>query len=110
MLEVAKACRKYGVKLWLYYSLWDRHEKCYKDDEKYVDYMCSQLTELLGGKYGEIVEVWFDGGWDKKADKWNIPKLYDLVHRLQPNCVRRKRYDRIYLVQKVAKKVFAGKI
>lgn len=87
VLEVAKACRKYGVKLGLYYSLWDRHEKCYKDDEKYVDYMCSQLTDLLGGKYGEIVEMWFDGGWDKKADKWNIPKLYDLVHRLQPNCV-----------------------
>lgn len=87
VLEVAKACRKYGVKLGLYYSLWDRHEKCYKDDEKYVEYMCGQLTELLGGKYGEVVEVWLDGGWDKKADKWNIPKLYDLIHRLQPNCV-----------------------
>ena len=25
--RVAKACEKYGVKLGLYYSLWDRHEK-----------------------------------------------------------------------------------
>lgn len=32
--EVAKACKKYGVKLGLYYSLWDRHESCYNDDEK----------------------------------------------------------------------------
>lgn len=85
--EVAKACKKYGVKLGLYYSLWDRHEKCYKNSKKYVDYMCSHLRELLDGRYGEICEVWFDGGWDKRASKWNIPKLYDLVHTLQPNCV-----------------------
>lgn len=85
--EVAKACQKYGVKLGLYYSLWDRHEACYKNDEAYTEYMCNQLTELLDGRYGEVVEVWFDGGWDKKAVRWNIPKIYDLVHRLQPNCV-----------------------
>lgn len=85
--EVAKACKKYGIKLGLYYSLWDRHEKCYKDHEKYVDYMCNQLEELLDGRYGEIVEVWFDGGWDKKTSKWQVPRLYDLVHRLQPKCV-----------------------
>lgn len=86
--EVAKACKKYGVKLGLYYSLWDRHEKCYSDNEKYVDYMCNQLTELLGGKYGEVVELWLDGSWDKKNNTdWNISRLYDLVKRLQPNCV-----------------------
>lgn len=85
--EVSKACKKYGVKLGLYYSLWDRHEKCYKKHEEYVDYMCAHLTELLDGRYGEICEVWFDGGWDKKTSKWNIPRLYDLVHTLQPNCV-----------------------
>lgn len=85
--EVALACKKYGIKLGIYYSLWDRHEKCYNDDEKYVDYMCTQLTELLDGRYGDICEVWFDGGWAKKAASWNIPKLYDLVHTLAPNCV-----------------------
>lgn len=84
--EVAKACKKYGIKLGLYYSLWDRHEKCYKKHEEYIEYMCNQLKELLGGKYGEIVELWLDGGWDKRPKKWNIPKIYDLVHTLQPNC------------------------
>lgn len=48
--------------------------------------MLSQLTELLDGRYGEIVEMWFDGGWDKRPSKWNIPALYDLVHRLQSDC------------------------
>lgn len=84
---VAKACEKYGISLGIYYSLWDRHETCYKNDEAYVDYMCRQLTELLDGRYGKVVEVWFDGGWDKRPKRWNIPKLYDLVHRLQPDCV-----------------------
>lgn len=83
---VAKACKKYGVKLGLYYSLWDRHEPCYTDDEKYVEYMCNQLTELIDGRYGDICEVWFDGGWDKTEEKWQIPVLYDLIHRLQPKC------------------------
>lgn len=83
---VATACKKYGIKLGLYYSLWDRHEKCYKDDTRYVEYMCAQLTELLDGRYGEIAELWLDGGWDKRPRKWNVPKIYDLVHTLQPDC------------------------
>lgn len=84
--EVSKACKKHGIKLGLYYSLWDRHEPCYRKHSEYVDYMCNQLTELLDGRYGDIVELWFDGGWDKRSPKWNIPKLYDLIHTLQPNC------------------------
>ena len=83
---VADACHKHGIKLGMYYSLWDRHEKCYKDDEKYVEFMCNQLTELLDGRYGDVCELWLDGSWDKKAEQWNVPKLYDLVHKLQPDC------------------------
>ncbi len=86
VMEVANACHKHGIGLGMYYSLWDRHEKCYKDDAAYVNYMCNQLTELLGGKYGEVCELWLDGAWDKKAEKWNVQKLYDLVHTLQPEC------------------------
>jgi len=84
---VAKACRKYGVGLGLYYSLWDRHEPSHqdKDPEKYVAYMRAQLTELLSN-YGPICEVWFDGGWAKKREDWNIPSLYSLIHQLQPDC------------------------
>lgn len=88
--EVAKACKKYGVKLGLYYSLWDRHESCYNDDEKYTEYMCSHLRTLLGGKYGEVCELWLDGAWGKDGsteDRWNLAKIYDLVHTLQPGCV-----------------------
>lgn len=84
--EVAKACKKYGVKLALYYSLWDRHEKCYRNSEKYTQYMEKQLSELLGGKYGEIVELWLDGEWDKPCRKWQLDRIYNLVKSLQPDC------------------------
>lgn len=84
--EVAKACTRYGVGLGLYYSLWDRHERCYRDDAAYTEYMCRQLTELLGGKYGKVVELWLDGGWDKRPKRWHLDKIYDLVHTLQPDC------------------------
>lgn len=83
---VSEACRKYGIKLGLYYSLWDRHERCYRNSEKYVTYMERQLTELLDGRYGEVVELWFDGAWDKPCRAWQLDRLYNLVKTLQPGC------------------------
>lgn len=84
--EVAKACARHGVKLGLYYSLWDRHEPCYEQHAEYVAFMKSQLTELLTN-YGPVCELWLDGGWMKKKDLWDIPGLYELANRLQPDCV-----------------------
>lgn len=85
--EVSKACKKYGLEFAIYYSLWDRKDPSYKDKdpEKYVDYMCNQLTELLTN-YGPVCELWFDGGWDRKEKDWNMPRVYDLVKKLQPYC------------------------
>lgn len=82
--EVAKACNKYGLKLGLYYSLWDRHEPSYKNTPAYLDYMKKQLTELLT-QYGEISELWFDGGWNKKDAEWDLPSVYQHVKSLQKN-------------------------
>ncbi|MDD3161622.1 MAG: alpha-L-fucosidase [Bacteroidales bacterium] len=84
---VSKACKKYGLKFAIYYSLWDRHEPSYKDKnpEKYVDYMANQLTELLTN-YGPVCELWFDGGWDRLPANWNLPRIYSLVKKIQPTC------------------------
>jgi len=84
---VSEACKKYGLQFAIYYSLWDRHEASYKDKDfnKYISYMSNQLTELLTN-YGPICELWFDGGWDKKPEEWQMPKIYALVKRLQPQC------------------------
>ena len=85
---VSKACAKYGIKLGLYYSLWDRSEPSYTRDfsGEYVPYMLRQLTELMDGRYGEIVELWLDGSWDKSCAQWRLDLIYDLVKRLQPKC------------------------
>jgi len=85
--SVSRACKKYGVEFAIYYSLWDRHEPAYNnpDPKKYVDYMIRQLTELLTG-YGPVCELWFDGGWDRKPEDWDIEKLYDHIKKLQPLC------------------------
>lgn len=83
---LAASCRKYGVKMGLYYSLWDRHEPCYSDDRAYVDYMERQLKELLDGQYGEVIELWLDGGWDKRCEDWQLNRLYSLVKTMQPGC------------------------
>ena len=42
------------------------------------------LAELLDGRYGDVAELWFDGGWDKKSYEWGINRLYTLAKRLQP--------------------------
>ncbi len=85
---VAEVCKKYNMGLGLYYSLWDRNAKSYTRDfeNEYVPYMLNQLEELLGGKYGDIVELWLDGGWDKPRKAWRLDLIYDLVKRLQPLC------------------------
>ena len=83
---VSEACKTYGIQLGLYYSLWDRNTPCYSDDQAYIDYMKKQMTELMDGRYGEIVELWLDGGWDKTSSRWGLETLYDHVKKLQPLC------------------------
>lgn len=85
---VSDACKKYGIGLGLYYSQWDRHEPTFKDEKnfgKYIDFMENQLTELLTN-YGDVCEIWFDGGWEKDAHEWQIDRIYNHVKKLQPGC------------------------
>jgi len=57
--EFVEACSRYGIKVGLYLSPWDRNHADY-GSPSYIDYYRNQLTELLTG-YGEVTEVWFDG-------------------------------------------------
>lgn len=89
--QLAQSCKKYGLKLGIYLSPWDRHEPSYGTDA-YNDFFKAQLTELLGGDYGEIFSVWFDGanGEDSETNrnfKYDWEGIKNLVHRLQPNAV-----------------------
>lgn len=89
---VAKECKRQGVKLGLYYSLWDRKEnpdvKNTKSDSAYNVYILNQLNELLDitEKYTDIVELWLDGGWEKQNYRWPVQEIYSLVKKRAPQC------------------------
>ncbi len=87
--EVAQACKKHGIELGFYYSLWDRHQnpriKRKIDDTAYNAYMLAQLKELMTS-YGDICELWLDGGWTKENYRWPSFEIYELVKKYQPNC------------------------
>ncbi len=86
---VSTACRKQGVQFGIYYSLWDRNRNSeVKDpakDDAYNQYMLHQLQELMT-QYGPVCELWLDGGWTKPNNRWNIPAIYTLVKKHQPDC------------------------
>lgn len=87
--EFVGACRAEGLKVGVYLSPWDRHERTYGTDE-YNDYFCNQLTELLTN-YGVIDEVWFDGacgeGPNGRKQVYDWKRYYALIRKLQPRAL-----------------------
>ena len=80
---VAEACRKYGIGMGIYYSLWDRHQNADISDtsldKAYNQYMIGQIKELIGivNKHTKVVELWLDAGWEKKRSRWPIDEIYE---------------------------------
>lgn len=97
--ELRASCDKYGLKMGVYLSPWDRNHPDY-GTEAYITYYRNQLTELLT-QYGPLFEVWFDGanGGDgyygganesRKVDKltyYDWPNTHALVRQYQPDAV-----------------------
>lgn len=88
--ELARSCAKYGLKLGLYLSPWDRHDARY-GTPAYDDFYVGQLTELLTN-YGEIFTVWLDGACGtyldgKPKQAYDFERYYETIRRLQPGCI-----------------------
>ena len=109
---LADACKKYDMKLGLYYSTldWFRSDYPYETGRtgqysgrtqksnytSYLQFMKNQLTELLTN-YGSVMSIWFDGHWDQTnpeghSDRisridWKYDEIYSLIHQLQPACM-----------------------
>jgi alpha-L-fucosidase len=94
--EMEQACRRAGLKFGVYVSPWDRNSPYYAT-EKYVELYHAQLRELLGGDYGEVFEMWFDGanggdGWYGGAnerrtigkDYYRFGEVMRMIRTLQP--------------------------
>lgn len=102
MKQLKEACDKHGLKLFFYYSQLDWHHPDYYprgrtgqwntgrpdegDWDAYINYMNTQLSELLTN-YGEIGGIWFDGMWDKPNADWKLDETYSLIHKLQPGAM-----------------------
>jgi alpha-L-fucosidase len=98
MKELASACKEEGLKLNFYYSLLDWGRKDYgfgkkiingrpedTDWDSYLNFMKTQLTELLTN-YGDVIGgIWFDGDWERKNVNWHYDEIYGLIHRLRPD-------------------------
>lgn len=107
---LADECHKQDIKIFFYHSQLDWHHPDYfprgetggnwtgREDKgdmtKYLDYMDSQLAELLTN-YGEVGGIWFDGMWDKKNADWRLDKTYKLIHQLQPAALVGSNHHRI---------------
>lgn len=57
--EVSASCKKFGLKMGIYLSPWDRNHSNYGQPE-YINYYRNQLEELFQN-YGPVFEMWFDG-------------------------------------------------
>ena len=100
--EFVDAFRAAGLEVGLYYALLDRHCPFFDDDARYNEYVRAQVGELLT-RYGDVLELWFDGAWDKDhptrdwphdpswppstGGRWEWARLYEHIHRLQPRCL-----------------------
>ncbi len=58
------------------------------DMSRYVAYVNAQITELLTA-YGPVAAIWFDAPPEAAAhqDIFKPQETYDLIHRLQPQCL-----------------------
>lgn len=87
--ELSEACARHGLNFGLYFSLidwrlhpWTSHN-ANPITPAHHDYNLKQIEELLTG-YGKISELWFDMG---SLTEQQSKELYDLVKRLQPDCM-----------------------
>lgn len=85
--EYVAVCRRYGLKVGLYYSLVDWRLTGAPEKMKRLAY--AQLRELMT-RYGKIDLLWYDGAWtpDREkisvADFWEAEKLNGMIRELQP--------------------------
>lgn len=83
--EFVSAFRRRGIAVGLYLSPWDRNAACYEDAAAYDDFYCTQLEELCT-RYGDLVELWFDGaGSDGREYDWD--RIMAVVREHQPGAM-----------------------
>lgn len=81
--EFVAACRKYGLKVGLYYSpaQWGEGAVSFTEEKEYDDYFINQISELLTG-YGKIDYLWFDGNGSGDHE-YDVPRIIKAIRSMQ---------------------------
>ena len=105
--EFVDACREYGLRVGLYFSVIDwrhpdfphygdknhpmRDDPAYtnenRDFDRYLEFMHGQVRELCAN-YGKLDILWFDFSYgDLRGEAWKATKLIEMVRSLQPDVI-----------------------
>jgi alpha-L-fucosidase len=95
--DFVRSCRKYDIKPGIYLGIrWNSFfgvhdfkvngEGDFKDNrQKYYNQMVEGMLKEICTNYGELFEIWFDGGADHPDN--GAPDVLPIVRRYQPNCL-----------------------
>ena len=82
---LSASCEKYGLNFGVYLSPWDKNDPVFGTAE-YNDHYVEALKSLVGGTYGKVSEMWFDGnGANRSPYDFNL--FNATVLEANPDCV-----------------------
>ena len=95
--DFVASCRKYGIKPGIYLGIrWNSFMGVHdfkmdgvgefkENRQKYYNQMVEGMVKEICTKYGELFEIWFDGGADHPDS--GAPDVLPIVRKYQPNCL-----------------------
>lgn len=95
--DFVSSCRKYGIKPAIYLGIrWNsfmgvhdfkvKGEGVFRENrQQWYNKMVEGMVKEICTKYGELFEIWFDGGADHPDN--GAPDVLPIVRRYQPNCL-----------------------
>jgi alpha-L-fucosidase len=95
--DFVNSCKKYGIKPGIYLGIrWNSffgvHDfkvngegEFQKQRQKYYNSMVEGMVKEICTRYGDLFEIWFDGGADHPDN--GAPDVLPIIQRYQPNCL-----------------------
>ncbi|MGQ7870732.1 alpha-L-fucosidase [Sunxiuqinia sp. sy24] len=95
--DFVNSCRKYGIKPGIYLGIrWNSFigvhdfkvngEGAFRENrQKWYNQMVEGMVKEICTNYGELFEIWFDGGANHPAN--GAPDVLPIVQQYQPNCL-----------------------
>ena len=105
LAELSTACRKYGIKFGVYYSIIDWHHPSQERNidghnpwtrwglirmktgrkSEYVTYVKNQVKELIENYTPDL--LWFDGGWTEWWGAETGSEVYNYIRNIKPSII-----------------------